>query len=103
MSMQPRVSNTTCCSLPTEVEGFGLLAELALDMRWSWNHYADEMWRQLDPVLWQLTQNPWVVLQTVSRDKLRHMLAGRPDSLTLAVSRTSGNRAVSPLLGQTQA
>ncbi len=61
--------------LPTEVEGLGPLAELALDMRWSWNHYADEVWRQLDPALWELTQNPWVVLQTVSRDRLQQMLA----------------------------
>jgi starch phosphorylase len=44
-------------------------------MRWSWNHATDEVWRQLDPALWELTQNPWVVLQTVSRDKLQHVLA----------------------------
>jgi starch phosphorylase len=75
MSKQTRVSNSMYCFLPTEVEGFGPLAELALDMRWSWNHYADDVWRQLDPALWELTQNPWVVLQTVSRDKLQHMLA----------------------------
>jgi starch phosphorylase len=60
--------------LPTEVDGFDSLAELALDMRWSWSHYADEVWRKLDPQLWDFTQNPWVVLQTVSRDKLEHTL-----------------------------
>ncbi|MCX5824175.1 MAG: alpha-glucan family phosphorylase [Deltaproteobacteria bacterium] len=60
---------------PTEVEGFDSLAELALDMRWSWNHATDKVWRQLDPVLWELTQNPWVVLQTVSRDQLERALA----------------------------
>jgi starch phosphorylase len=75
MSTQARASNSMYCFLPTEVEGFGPLAELALDMRWSWNHYADDVWRQLDPALWELTQNPWVVLQTVSRDKLQHMSA----------------------------
>jgi starch phosphorylase len=58
-----------------EVEGFASLAELALDMRWSWNHAADEVWRQLDPALWELTHNPWVVLQTVSRDQLERVLA----------------------------
>ena len=51
-----------------------MLAELALDMRSSWNHASDRIWRQLDPVLWNLTQNPWVVLQTVSRDKLQAVL-----------------------------
>jgi starch phosphorylase len=33
------------------------------------------VWRLLDPELWELTQNPWVVLQTVSRDKLERELA----------------------------
>ena len=58
-----------------EVEGFDSLAELALDVQWSWNHATDGLWRTLDPVLWDLTQNPWVVLQTVSRDQLEHVLA----------------------------
>ena len=75
MSKPTPVGNPIYSLLPTEVEGFGPLAELALDMRWSWSHYADDVWRQLDPALWELTQNPWAVLQTVSRDKLQHMLA----------------------------
>ncbi len=50
------------------------LSELALDMRSSWHHASDEIWRQLDPVLWELTRNPWVVLQTVSRDKVEREL-----------------------------
>jgi starch phosphorylase len=58
-----------------DIPGFEALAELALDMRWSWNHATDQIWRQLDPVLFDLTHNPWVVLQTVSRDKLRRELA----------------------------
>ena len=61
--------------LPTEIEGFDSLAELALDMRWSWNHATDEVWRQLDPELWEITHNPWVVLQTVSRDQIERVLA----------------------------
>ncbi|MFZ1205441.1 MAG: alpha-glucan family phosphorylase [Candidatus Acidiferrales bacterium] len=59
----------------SEVKGFDSLAELALDMRWSWNHATDGVWRALDLVLWELTQNPWVVLQTVSRDQLERVLA----------------------------
>jgi starch phosphorylase len=58
----------------TDLEGFDSLAELALDMRSSWNHASDQVWRKLDPVLWELTQNPWVVLQTVSREKLQAFL-----------------------------
>jgi starch phosphorylase len=61
--------------LPTDIEGFDSLAELALDMHWSWNHATDGVWRALDPTLWALTQNPWVVLQTVSRDKIEDALA----------------------------
>ena len=74
MNNQTRVSHPIYNLLPTEVEGFDSLAELALDMRWSWNHCADEVWRALDPVLWELTQNPWVVLQTVARDQLERVL-----------------------------
>jgi starch phosphorylase len=75
MSKDTRVSSQIYSLLPTDIEGFDALAELALDMRWSWNHAADDMWRQLDPDLWELTHNPWAVLQTVSRDRLRHALA----------------------------
>ena len=75
MSEQMQASHPIYNMLPTEIEGFDSLAELALDMRWSWNHCADDVWRRLDPALWELTQNPWVVLQTVSRDKLKGMLA----------------------------
>ena len=61
--------------LSADIEGFDAVAELALDMRSSWNHATDQVWRQLDPVLWDLTHNPWVVLQTVSREKLQRVLA----------------------------
>jgi starch phosphorylase len=60
---------------PGQVDGYDSLALLALDMRWSWNHATDEVWRQLDPNLWETTQNPWVVLQTVSRDQIRRVWA----------------------------
>jgi starch phosphorylase len=60
---------------PAKIEGFDSLAELALDMRWSWNHATDEVWRRLDPALWALTANPWVVLQTASRDKIESVMA----------------------------
>ena len=75
MSKQTPVSKPDYGLLPTDVEGSDSLAELALDMRWSWNHATDEVWRQLDPALWELTQNPWVVLQTVSRDRIERVLA----------------------------
>ena len=61
-----------------QVDGFDSLAQLALDMRWSWNHATDEVWRQLDSHLWETTQNPWVVLQTVSRDQIQRVWADPP-------------------------
>ncbi|MGA2751916.1 MAG: alpha-glucan family phosphorylase [Verrucomicrobiota bacterium] len=75
MNKQISVRKPIYCQLTTDVEGFDSLAELALDLRWSWNHCADEVWRQLDPALWEFTQNPWVVLQTVAKDKLQRVLA----------------------------
>ncbi len=74
MSTQIRDSHPKELILPTDIEGFDSLSELALDMRSSWNHASDQIWRRLDPVLWELTHNPWVVLQTVSREKLQHLL-----------------------------
>ena len=58
-----------------QVPGFDSLAELALDLRWSWNHAADEVWRKLDPALWEQTRHPCVVLQTASREQLERVLA----------------------------
>jgi starch phosphorylase len=59
----------------TPPQGLDALTELAMDLRWSWNHCADELWRRLDPALWELTHHPNVVLQTVARDKLASALA----------------------------
>jgi len=75
MNGQTRISHPKESLLPADVEGFDYLAELALDMRSSWNHATDQVWRQLDPELWEFTHNPWIVLQTVSREKLQGMLA----------------------------
>ena len=73
---QPAKSELPSSGQPSAKDvGFDFLAELALDMRWSWNHATDELWRQIDPGLWALTANPWVVLQTASREKIESVLA----------------------------
>ena len=46
-----------------------------MDLRWTWNHGGDELWRRLYPMLWALTYHPSTVLQTVSREKLSRALA----------------------------
>ena len=74
MSNQATASHAVFNFPPDEIDGFDSLMELALDLRWSWNHATDEVWRELDPDLWELTYNPWVVLQTVSRDRIERVL-----------------------------
>ncbi len=69
------MSNPADTNRPSETQGPDALMELALDLRWSWNHSADELWGRLDPELWALTENPWVVLQTVSQEKLETVLS----------------------------
>ena len=73
MSKQTRSSHPVSGLPSMEIEGFDSLSELALDLRWSWNHAADDIWQQLDPSLWELTHNPWVVLQTVSRSQIERL------------------------------
>ena len=58
-----------------KIAGMDELLELALDLRWSWDHSADEILRPLAPELWDLTRNPWVILQGVAADKLKKLLA----------------------------
>lgn len=75
MSQQTPACKPLYSLLPADLEGFDCLTALALDMRWSWDHATDRIWRQLDPVLWDLTHHPWDVLQTASRGKVQEVLA----------------------------
>jgi len=59
----------------SDVDGFDTLVDLALNLRWSWSHGEEELWEPLDPELWELTHNPWLVLQTASRSKLQSLMA----------------------------
>ncbi len=65
------VVSSTILDRPLDKAISDALTDLALDLRWSFNHSADQLWEQLDPELWELTHNPWVLLQTVSRAKLQ--------------------------------
>jgi len=57
------------------VEGFDILADLAFDLRSSWNHQGDALWREIDSDLWRETGNAWVVVQTASHDRIRELWA----------------------------
>jgi starch phosphorylase len=56
--------------LPSMPKGLDGLGELAMDLRWSWNHDADRLWEQIAPELWARTGNPWLILQNVSTARL---------------------------------
>lgn len=71
--MEPVIHNILP-DLPQPLEG---LIDLALDLRFSWSHSADNLWRRLDEPLWQLTHNPWLVLQSVSQHKLDEIAADK--------------------------
>jgi hypothetical protein len=68
------MGNPIFTNLPAEKADDPITA-LALDLRWTWNHATDDLWRQLDPELWECTRNPWLILQSVSTDRLRRLLA----------------------------
>lgn len=53
--------------LPEALNG---LFTLALDLRWSWHHGSDVLWRTLDPETWDSTRNAWLVLNSAAGDRL---------------------------------
>ena len=59
--------------LPPIPEGLEGLAEIGLDLRWSWSHSSDLLWEQIDPEIWKLTRNPWLILQSISSKKLKDL------------------------------
>jgi starch phosphorylase len=69
------LSDTKAATPWPPAEGMGELSELALNLHWCWNHKSDELWKSLDSELWESTQNPWVILRTVSREKIASLLA----------------------------
>ena len=54
-------------ALPEPLAG---LATLACDLRWSWNHGADALWREISPELWEATGNPWLIVESVADSHL---------------------------------
>ncbi len=69
------MSSPAYSNRPTDATILDTLKVLALDLRWSFQHSTDKLWEQLEPELWDLTHNPWIVLQTVSRERLQSVTA----------------------------
>jgi len=56
--------------LPSEIAS---LQSVALDLRWTWSHEGDALWGHVDEKLWERTHNPWTVLQSASRERLKQL------------------------------
>lgn len=68
-------SDMNCISYEhCNIQGYALLKELSLNLRWSWDRRSDTIWEQLDSRLWEITGNPWAVFQAASREKLEKLL-----------------------------
>ncbi len=50
-----------------------LLRELVLDLGRVWNRHSDDIWRQIDPEVWLITRNPWLMLHHASEKTLNAM------------------------------
>ncbi len=78
-----------------------LLQELALDLGAVWKRHTDDIWRQIDPDVWLLTRNPWLMLHHASQKKLESMaddqdLRRRVERLVLARRKSSQLSCVVP-------
>jgi len=74
MSKNTKIASREKINLSIE-DGYDTLTELALDLRWSWDNTTDKIWHHLDHELWNHTHNPWIVLQTVSKDKFKKVMS----------------------------
>ena len=66
------MASTTEASIHSEPT-VGLLRELALDLGLVWKRHSDGIWRQIDPDVWLITRNPWLMLQQASEQMLNSM------------------------------
>jgi starch phosphorylase len=61
--------------LPVELEPY---ADFITDLRWTWSHAGDWLWKTIDKAVWDQTDNPYVVLQNLSQKRLTE-LANNPE------------------------
>jgi starch phosphorylase len=53
--------------------GLEALSALALDLRWTWSHAGDALWRAASPESGRRLDHPWVVLQDAPRARLAQL------------------------------
>ncbi len=49
------------------------VANMVIDLRWTWSHAGDSVWKIIDPQAWEQTENPHVVLQNLTRERLEEL------------------------------
>ncbi|HVY66825.1 MAG TPA: alpha-glucan family phosphorylase, partial [Gammaproteobacteria bacterium] len=49
--------------------------EFARDLRWTWSHEGDALWRHIDADAWELTHNPHRVIQNLDSDRVLALFA----------------------------
>src|SRR5690554_1505705 len=59
----------------TDLDGLETLISIAIDLSYAGDHQAEKFWEKLHPSLWEQTQSPWVILKTVSVERLKAFLA----------------------------
>ena len=50
-----------------------LYARLACDLRWTWSHAADSLWKMIDADIWAKTENPIAVLQHLTHERAQSL------------------------------
>ena len=60
--------------LPPQLNGLDFLAT---DLRFTWSNTSELLWQKLDPDLFALTRNPWLVLLSTSAEKLQELAADK--------------------------
>ncbi len=64
--------NAAMFDLPPRLKGLDFLAT---DLRFTWSYTTDYLWEKLDPDLFAITRNPWLVLLSTSSEKLQELAA----------------------------
>lgn len=54
-------------------EPLNALNDLANDIRWTWSHAGDKLWRSIDADIWHSIRNPYVILQTTPSSRFEKL------------------------------
>src|SRR5512147_1643228 len=85
--MRPVHTFSVVPSLPKSIEG---LRRVAYNLRWCWSHESVELFRRLDPDLWETSEhNPVLMLGTIEQAKLEN--AATDDAFLAHLHRVESN------------